>query len=76
MSRIYTIHDPVCGELKYKCKCETLCVFCSHCTDVFWDYSHGPYMVICDLSRPETEEHNYRNTCKDFDDDYEEEKHE
>lgn len=75
MSRIYTVHDPLCGEIKYNCKYETLCVFCSHCTDVFWDY-HGPYMVICDLGRPEVKDHNYRNTCKDFDDDYKEEEHE
>ena len=18
------------------------CVFCTHCTDIFWDYTHGP----------------------------------
>ncbi len=24
------------------------CLFCSHCTDVFWDYANGPYMFFCD----------------------------
>lgn len=26
----------------------TSCLFCEHCDDVFWDYSNGPYMFICD----------------------------
>ena len=25
------------------------CVFCKHCTDIFYDYSNGPYMFMCDL---------------------------
>ena len=34
-----------------RCKCpEKACVFCDHCTDVFWDYTNGPYMVFCDIS--------------------------
>ena len=24
------------------------CLFSAHCTDVFWDYSNGPYMFLCD----------------------------
>ena len=24
------------------------CLFCAHCTDVFWDYTNGPYMFFCD----------------------------
>lgn len=24
------------------------CVFCEHCTDIFYDYTNGPYMFICD----------------------------
>ena len=26
------------------------CLFCEHCTDVFWDYANGPYMFMCDAS--------------------------
>ena len=26
------------------------CLICKHCTDIFWDYTHGPYMVICEES--------------------------
>ena len=25
------------------------CLFCSHCTDIFYDYTHGPYMTFCEL---------------------------
>ena len=27
---------------------ERSCLFCGHCTDVFWDYANGPYMFLCD----------------------------
>ena len=25
------------------------CLFCKHCTDIFYDYTNGPYMFFCDL---------------------------
>lgn len=25
------------------------CFFCDHLTDIFWDYSNGPYMFVCDI---------------------------
>lgn len=34
---------------------DTCCLFCSHCTDVFWDFTHGPYMFFCDVDA-DTEE--------------------
>ena len=24
------------------------CYFCKNCTDIWWDYSNGPYMFSCD----------------------------
>ena len=24
------------------------CLFCKHCTDIFLDYTHGPYLMLCD----------------------------
>ena len=24
------------------------CFFCEHLTDVFWDFTHGPYMFFCE----------------------------
>ena len=38
----------------YKCKyyeCDApdnCCLFCRNCTNVFWDYTHGAYMFICE----------------------------
>ena len=23
------------------------CLFCDYCTDVFWDFSNGPYAFLC-----------------------------
>jgi len=36
-----------CDE--YKCDAHPRgCMFCKHSTDVFYDYTNGPYMIICD----------------------------
>ena len=44
------------------------CVFCKHCTDLFWDYTNGPYMFTCDkgleLNISETS-----CSCEGFEDD-------
>lgn len=34
------------------------CLFCKHCTDIFWDYTNGPYMCICELDKE------YEGGCK------------
>ena len=26
------------------------CLFCKHCSDIFWDYTNGIYGVICDIN--------------------------
>lgn len=36
------------------------CVFCDHCTDLFYDYTNGPYAFSCDL------ELNDHETCGQF----------
>ena len=39
-----------CDE--YKCDAHPRgCFFCKHCTDVFYDYTNGPYMIICELQK-------------------------
>lgn len=40
------------------------CLFCSHCSDVFWDFAHGPYMFFCDAGA-DTEE-GIRGRCNSF----------
>ena len=39
------------GGITIRCKDDNDCVFCKHCTDVFWDYTNLIYMIICDLDR-------------------------
>ena len=34
----------------YECKA-SCCLFCDHCDDIFYDYTNGPYMWICDLEK-------------------------
>ena len=42
------------------------CVFCKFCTDIFWDYSHGIYMLYCDADQPAREFGNVPCICKHF----------
>ena len=47
----------------YRCFApEKHCLFCANCTGVFWDYTNGPYMFICEYGG------NYLN-CEHFVDD-------
>lgn len=40
----------VCAE--YECDVpDNHCLVCKHCTDVFFDCTHGPYLFICELGR-------------------------
>lgn len=43
----YIITD-IIGNLKVIAPDES-CLFCKHCTDFFWDYTHGPYLFFCDV---------------------------
>lgn len=27
------------------------CLKCSKCTDIFWDYTNGPYLAVCEEHR-------------------------
>ena len=40
-----------CQNGRTYCAKENSCIFCAHCTDIFWDYTNGPYMFICDADR-------------------------
>ena len=40
------------------------CAFCSHCSDIFYDYTNGPYIFLCTKDNDTTA----WNTCADFDD--------
>ena len=39
-----------CDE--YKCDAHPRgCFFCKHSTDIWWDYTNGPYMIMCELQK-------------------------
>ena len=42
------------------------CLFCDHCRDILWDYSHGPYLIFCDRHEDVTEEEGPQGNCPDF----------
>lgn len=31
--------------------CQKGCPNCTHCTDVFWDYSHDIYATMCEIHK-------------------------
>lgn len=52
MARIYYIDDPFLNKsLPIKYDNDKACVFCDHCTDIFWDYSNGIYATCCELCK-------------------------
>lgn len=50
MSRPYFLEDPIHpnGGIEINCVYDEDCLFCDHCTNFFWDYTNGPYMIFCD----------------------------
>ena len=46
---------------------KTHCVFCKYCTDMFYDYTNGPYLFMCEFNlEPTITETNCE--CKRFED--------
>lgn len=44
------------------------CIFCKSST-CFWDYVHGPYMMLCSKGRNEIDSDNQMTrTCEEFED--------
>lgn len=37
------------GKLYGIPKDKKCCLICKHCTDLFYDYTNGPYMFFCEL---------------------------
>ena len=52
MSRQYKLNDPIGPGLTLTVHNDKDCIFCKHC-DVFWDYTNGPYLLVCDEGRAE-----------------------
>jgi len=55
-----------CDE--YKCDAHPRgCMFCKHSTDVFYDYTNGPYMIVCDGNH--STKKGFIGKCKMFEED-------
>lgn len=61
-----------CGLFKYTLP-DHACVFCKHCTDVFYDYSGGIYMLICD--KENDVDGNISGKCREFEENNDETLH-
>ena len=63
MAREYFLEDIAHpkGGIWIKCKNDKDCIFCDHCTDVYWDYTNLIYAITCE------EEHDPNDRpCKYF----------
>ena len=66
------------GTRVYRCEYYTVkahprsCFFCEHLTDIFWDYTNGPYVFFCEQRHmdspddPNPIEQGMRGECEDF----------
>lgn len=52
MAREYKLNDPPFPGMTITVKNDKDCIFCTHCSCI-WDYTNGPYMLMCDADRPE-----------------------
>lgn len=41
------------------------CFFCKRCTDIWWDYTNGPYMWLC-TKEVDVEAEFFRTGCQEF----------
>ena len=73
--REYFLFDPINpnGGITIGVKCDQDCVFCRHCSGIYWDYSNLIYMMMCELERDEINGGNKdgEHTCKFFEEDEE-----
>ena len=68
--REYKCDDPIGPGVVVRAP-ERACVFCEHCTDVFWDYTNGPYWLLCDIHNDVVEVDGPWGNCPDFQEDKE-----
>lgn len=48
---------------------ETCCLFCKHCSDIFWDMTSGPYAIFCYIHDDPFECDGIIGRCIDFEED-------
>lgn len=49
MSRTYKIEHPISAlQVEWQLP-DKACPFCTHLKDMIWDYTHGPFLLLCEL---------------------------
>lgn len=68
MTREYFLEDALHpnGGFTIRVKYDHDCVFCKHCTDIWWDYSNLIYMLRCELDKDGEAWENEEHTCEKF----------
>ena len=61
--REYKFPDNLGGCFIVKCENDKDCLFCKNCSDVLFDYTHGPYMTLCRLGKD-----THQENCDRFED--------
>lgn len=69
--REYILYDDFGGKITVKVKQDKDCIFCKHCTDVYWDYTNGIWGLVCELDREEIN-NEITHTCEKFEEGYDE----
>lgn len=59
----YHCKDPIGPGVKVIAP-DNSCLFCNHCTDIFWDYTNGIYDTYCELDKDI--EKGAKGLCKNF----------
>lgn len=54
-----------CNGISFKVKQDKCCVFCKHCTDIFYDM-RGPYLILCEKLCHHVNDHNCDGNCELF----------
>ena len=58
-------------EKQYECEYykviahQNSCFFCEYCTDIWWDYTNGPYMCLC-TNEIDVKSEFFRTGCPEF----------
>ena len=61
----YQCYDPIGPGVVVRAP-ETCCLFCDHCYDVWWDYTHGPYTMFCEVHESPFDMEGPQGKCPDF----------
>ena len=66
MSRTYQVE----GCYKITSEKDNVCFFCKNLAEIFWDYTNGPYMFLCDKTDGDGIDSGLEGNCPYFEEAY------